>query len=113
MGTGTLATSVAILATLVAATPAWSQTQVRIGAMADMSSLYSDIGGAGSIEAVRMAVEDFEAAGKGLVVDMIVDLPTSAVSSKKPCDYYKPVATIPAERAFRPLADGGCPLVGS
>ena len=33
--------------------------------------------------------------------------------SKKPYDYYKLVATIPAERAFRPLADGGCPLVGS
>lgn len=32
--------------------------------------------------------------------------------SKKPYDYYKLVATIPAERAFRPLADGGCPLVG-
>ena len=26
-------------------------------------------------------------------------------------DYYEPVATIPAEQAFRPLADGGCPLV--
>ncbi len=26
-------------------------------------------------------------------------------------DYYEPVATVPAEQAFRPLADGGCPLV--
>ena len=26
-------------------------------------------------------------------------------------DYYEPVATIPAEQAFRPLAEGGCPLV--
>ncbi|WP_237478066.1 ABC transporter substrate-binding protein [Lichenibacterium dinghuense] len=25
-------------------------------------------------------------------------------------DLYSPVATIPADRAFRPLADGGCPL---
>ena len=26
-------------------------------------------------------------------------------------DLYTPVATIPADRAFRPLADGGCPQV--
>jgi branched-chain amino acid transport system substrate-binding protein len=31
--------------------------------------------------------------------------------SKYPYDYYKVLATIPADKAFRPLADGGCPLV--
>jgi branched-chain amino acid transport system substrate-binding protein len=31
--------------------------------------------------------------------------------SKGPYDYYKIRSTIPAEQAFRPLADGGCPLV--
>ena len=31
--------------------------------------------------------------------------------SKGPWDYYKLRATIPAEEAFRPLKDGGCPLV--
>ena len=31
--------------------------------------------------------------------------------SKANWDYYKVLATIPAERAFRPLAEGGCPLV--
>src|SRR5437867_3694173 len=31
--------------------------------------------------------------------------------SKYPWDYYKVRATIPAEQAFRPLADGDCPLV--
>jgi len=31
--------------------------------------------------------------------------------SKGPYDYYKIRATIPADQAFRPLADGGCPLV--
>jgi branched-chain amino acid transport system substrate-binding protein len=33
--------------------------------------------------------------------------------SKAPWDYYKLRATIPAEEAFRPLAEGGCPLVKS
>ena len=32
-------------------------------------------------------------------------------ASNGPWDYYELVATIPAEEAFRPLADGGCPLV--
>ena len=31
--------------------------------------------------------------------------------SKGPWDYHKVRATIPADQAFRPLADGGCPLV--
>jgi len=31
--------------------------------------------------------------------------------SKGPYDYYKLVATIPANEAFRPMADGECPLV--
>jgi len=31
--------------------------------------------------------------------------------SKGPWDYYKTLATIPAEQAFRPESEGGCPLV--
>jgi branched-chain amino acid transport system substrate-binding protein len=31
--------------------------------------------------------------------------------SKGPWDYYKLRATIPTEKAFRPMAEGGCPLV--
>ncbi|MDB5655845.1 MAG: transporter permease, partial [Tardiphaga sp.] len=31
--------------------------------------------------------------------------------SKKPFDYYKVISTIPAAEAFRPLDQGGCPLV--
>ena len=33
--------------------------------------------------------------------------------SKGPWDYYKVRATIPADEAFRPLSEGGCPLVNS
>jgi len=31
--------------------------------------------------------------------------------SKAPRDYYKLLAEVPADQAFRPLKDGGCPLV--
>jgi len=40
----------------------------------------------------------------------LVQVKTPA-ESKAPWDYYKIVATIPADQAFRPLADGGCSLV--
>jgi len=33
--------------------------------------------------------------------------------SKGPYDYYKIRATIPADQAFRPMAEGGCPLVAA
>ncbi|WP_376096577.1 ABC transporter substrate-binding protein [Roseomonas sp. CCTCC AB2023176] len=33
--------------------------------------------------------------------------------SRGPWDYYKLVRTIPAEEAFRPISEGGCPLVRS
>jgi len=53
---------VAALALATAAGAASAQVSggvVKIGVMNDMSSLYADIGGPGSVEAARMAVEDF------------------------------------------------------
>ena len=36
----------------------------------------------------------------------------SPAESKYPGDFYKLLATIPADEAFRPLKDGNCPLAG-
>ncbi len=44
---------------------------VKIGVLSDMSSLYSDIGGGGSVVAARMAIEDFGAAKKGMKVELL------------------------------------------
>lgn len=44
---------------------------IRIGVMNDMSGLYADIAGPGSVTAARMAVEDFGAAAKGLKVEVV------------------------------------------
>jgi branched-chain amino acid transport system substrate-binding protein len=90
--------------------PAGAQTApgpVKVGVLTDMSSLYADIGGKGSVEAARMAIEDFGGkllgqpiqlvsadhqnkpdVGAGLArkwysdegVDVIVDVPTSSVA---------------------------------
>jgi branched-chain amino acid transport system substrate-binding protein len=44
---------------------------IKIGVMNDMSGLYSDISGRGSVVAARMAVEDFGAAAKGMKVEIL------------------------------------------
>ncbi len=43
--------------------------------------------------------------------DMYLFKVKSPDASTGPWDYYELVATIPGDQAFRPLADGGCPLV--
>jgi branched-chain amino acid transport system substrate-binding protein len=44
---------------------------VRIGVLADMSGVYADIGGQGSVEAVRMAIEDFGGSVLGKPVEVV------------------------------------------
>ena len=44
---------------------------IKIGVLNDMSGLYADIGGPGSVTAARMAVEDFGAARKGMKVEIV------------------------------------------
>ena len=91
----------------VLAGAAQAQVSVKLGVLNDMSGLYADISGPGSVVAARMAVEDFKAADKGIKaeivsadhqnkpdngssiarkwydqegVDLILDVPTSSVS---------------------------------
>jgi branched-chain amino acid transport system substrate-binding protein len=44
---------------------------VKIGVLNDMSSLYSDIGGQGSVIAAKMAIADFNPAAHGMKVELI------------------------------------------
>jgi len=46
-----------------------------------------------------------------LVHDMYFAQVKTPPESKGAWDYYKILATIPGDQAFRPLAEGGCPLV--
>jgi branched-chain amino acid transport system substrate-binding protein len=98
----------AALLLALAAAPAFAESNgtVRIGVLNDMSSVYADFQGPGSVLAAQMAVEDFAKTSKRKVevlsadhqnkpdvgsaiarrwfdtegVDMIVDLPNSAVA---------------------------------
>jgi len=99
--------AVAALGAALASAPAHAQINVKIGVLTDMSSLYSDIGGPGSVAAAKMAIADFTAknpdvkvelisgdhlnkpdVGSGLAnqwydvdkVDMIIDTPNSGVA---------------------------------
>src|SRR5258706_5915440 len=65
-----------ILAAAIAAMAGSAYAQVsdgviKIGVMTDMSSLYSDIAGPGSVIAAKMAIEDFGAAKKGMKVEVL------------------------------------------
>lgn len=48
-----------------------------------------------------------------MVHDMFLVEVKSPDESKYPWDYYKIISTIPAEKAFRPLAQSACPLAKS
>ena len=43
--------------------------------------------------------------------DMLLVEVKKPEESKAPWDYYKIRATIPAEEAFRPMDQGGCPMI--
>ena len=47
------------------------QVTVKVGVLSDMSSLYSDIGGAGSVAAAKLAIADFTKANPNVKVELI------------------------------------------
>jgi branched-chain amino acid transport system substrate-binding protein len=78
----------------------------------------SDADGAAVVAKMKSMPTDDKLFGKGEIRQdgrhihpMYLFEVKSPAESKGPWDYYKIRATIPANEAFRPLADGGCPLV--
>jgi branched-chain amino acid transport system substrate-binding protein len=59
------------LAVVLATGSAYAQTTVKIGVLTDMSSLYADIGGPGSVAAAKLAVADFNATNKDVKVEIV------------------------------------------
>ncbi len=47
------------------------QVTVKVGVLSDMSSLYSDIGGAGSVAAAKLAIADFAKANPNVKVELV------------------------------------------
>ena len=68
----TMVASVALACAGAAAQAQISGGVVKIGVMNDMSGVYADIGGPGSVAAARMAVEDFQKTSKaGLKIEVV------------------------------------------
>jgi branched-chain amino acid transport system substrate-binding protein len=65
------ATIVAAVLASSCANAQYSDGTVKIGVLTDMSSIYSDIGGPGSVIAAKLAVEDFRPAAKGMKVEIV------------------------------------------
>jgi branched-chain amino acid transport system substrate-binding protein len=66
--------NMAAAAAVFASTSAFAQYTdgvVKIGVLSDMSSLYSDLGGPGSLAAAKLAVADFNPAAKGMKVELV------------------------------------------
>ena len=63
---------ISTLALSLAAFPAFAQDKnIKIGVLDDMSGIYGDVGGAGSVLAAQMAIEDSGLAAKGWKIDVI------------------------------------------
>jgi len=81
----------------------------KVGAAAD---------GKAVVAAMKAMPTDDPLFGKGSVREdgrklhpMYLNQVKSPAESKDAWDFYKLVSTIPADQAFRPLSEGGCPLI--
>jgi branched-chain amino acid transport system substrate-binding protein len=74
--------------------------------------------GAAAVARMKAIPTDDDVFGKGTIREdgrkihpcYLFQVKTPA-ESKGPWDYYKVLATVPAEEAFRPMKDDGCPLI--
>jgi len=83
-----------------------------------LEALKSDADGAAVVAKMKEMPTDDKLFGKGEVRQdgrkihpMYLFEVKKPAESKGPWDYYKVRATIPADQAFRPMSEGGCPLV--
>ena len=100
--------------------PTMLQAGVYSGVLHDLKAV-KDTGNteaASVMDAMERLPADDDAFGKGSVRkdgralhDFHLFQVKTPAESKGPWDDYKLIATIPGDQAFRPLAEGGCPLV--
>jgi branched-chain amino acid transport system substrate-binding protein len=83
-----------------------------------LEALKSDADGAAVVAKMKEMPTEDKLFGKGEVRQdgrkihpMYLFEVKKPAESKGPWDYYKVRATIPADQAFRPMSEGGCPLV--
>ena len=87
-------------------------------AVSVLGTATAKVSGAATIQQMKAMPTDDPLFGKGRIRedgrkihDMYLFQVKKPDESKGPWDYYKLIRTTPAEQAFRPLNEGGCPLV--
>jgi branched-chain amino acid transport system substrate-binding protein len=95
----------------------YSATLHYLKAVKEMGVAAAKASGAATVARMKAMPTDDDAFGPGSVrVDGRKLTPAylfevkAPADSRAPYDYYKLLQTTPADQAFRPLADGGCPL---
>jgi branched-chain amino acid transport system substrate-binding protein len=85
-----MSAALAGLASAPALAQQFSGDAVKIGVLTDLSGVYSDFGGAGAVEAARMAVQDFggKVAGKPIEVISADHQNKADVASSKAREWY-------------------------
>src|SRR5262245_52514697 len=66
-----VAISIAAALAMGGASPQVSDNTIKIGVLSDMSSLYTDLAGAGSVVAAKMAIEDSGIEKRGYKVEVL------------------------------------------
>src|SRR5262249_61677035 len=86
---------------------------VKLGVLNDMSSLYADISGPGSVIAAKMAVEDFNPAAHGMKVEIISadhqnkpDVGSNIARQWVDVDHVDPILDVPTSSRAREVGDG-------
>jgi branched-chain amino acid transport system substrate-binding protein len=89
-------------------------------AVADLGVAQAKADGRAVVARMKAMPTDDDAFGKGIIREDGRKMhPAYLVEVKKPeestgpFDYYKLLQTTPAEEAFRPLSEGGCPMIRS
>ena len=96
----------------------YSATLHYLKTVADMGAAEAKKDGVATVNRMKaMPVEDdcfgtskIREDGRNLVTSYLFEVKNPS-ESKGPWDYYKLMATTPGDQAFRPLADGHCPLI--
>jgi branched-chain amino acid transport system substrate-binding protein len=96
----------------------YSATLHYLKTVTEMGPVQAKADGAATVARMKAMPTDDDAFGKGSIRadgrklhPCYLFKVKAPAESKKPWDYYKLLATIPADQAFRPLKDGGCPLI--
>jgi branched-chain amino acid transport system substrate-binding protein len=71
MGSSRFAVAAALSLCICGTASAQVPGPVRVGVLNDIAGIFQDTNGQGSIEAARMAVEDFAGGGKGIAVEIV------------------------------------------